>query len=307
MKKLMIAMAAAAVCGAAFAEEETATNAPETTVEENDSIVSAEASLKFDSKYLSYGFVDNRAPILTPGAEVSFFDALTVGVEAIFDTTPYGRAAGYGNRGGKYSELHPYLEVSHSFTSEDFEWLPTTVDVSLNWMYEYHPEFKARHGYHDRTWDDNTHFLTLEFGLPDLWLEPVFYIERDLMRDDGTYVNLELGHTFALVEGESEEDDAVLTLRPSVAQGFGNNQRVKAYAVRETYGEGYNRAGFMDTMFKLAMEWKLCDAAKISGYVGYSDFLLDRRIRHGARNYEWSGRWDESWNFVCGLALIVGF
>ena len=305
MNKLMIALAAAAVCGAGFADEEA--QAPEGVVEEGESVVSAEASLKFDSKYLSYGFVDNRDPILTPGAEISFFDALTVGVEAIFDTTKYGRKAGYGNRGGKYSELHPYLEVSHSFTPEDFEDLPTTIDVSLNWMYEYHPEFKARHGHHDRTWDDNTHFWTLEVGLPDLWLEPVMYIERDAMRDDGTYVNLELGHTFAVVAGDGEEDDPVLTLRPSVAQGFGNGQRVKAYAVKETDGEGCNHAGLMDTMFKLELEWAICDCTKLSAYVGYSDFLFDRKIRHGARNYEWSGRWDESWNIVGGLALTIGF
>ena len=84
-------------------------------------------------------------------------------------------------------------------------------------------------------------------------------------------------------------------------------QRVKAYAVKETDGEGCNHAGLMDTMFKLELEWAICDCTKLSAYVGYSDFLFDRKIRHGARNYEWSGRWDESWNIVGGLALTIGF
>ena len=38
------------------------------------SIVSAEVGLAFDSKFMSYGLVDNNDPILTPSAALTFFD-----------------------------------------------------------------------------------------------------------------------------------------------------------------------------------------------------------------------------------------
>ena len=107
MKSKTIALAlAAAVCGAAFADGETTEEkaegwsyTPGEGVSFNETpIVSAEASLSFDSKYLSYGFVDNKAPILTPAGEITFFDWLTFGVSAIFDVTRYGNHAGYTSR-----------------------------------------------------------------------------------------------------------------------------------------------------------------------------------------------------------------
>ncbi len=262
-------------------------------LEREDAIpVAASFSLAFDSKYLSYGFVDNRDPILTPSAEIGFFDVLTFGTLAIFDVTPYGRKAGYGNRGGKYTELHAWTALGHSFSPDDHAWLPTTVDLSLSWLYEYHPRAKARHGVCDTCADDDTQFVTLELGLPDLPLEPVLAIERDIMRDDGTYVSLELGHTFELTDS--------LALRPAVMQGLGNAQRVKAYA-------DVDKAGLMDTLLKVELCWAIIDHVELSGYVGWSDFLFDRRIRAAARDYEATGRWDESWNAVCGLALNVSF
>ena len=184
-KSKTIALAlAAAVCGAAFADEATTDGKSESwsyTPGEGVSfdetpIVSAEASLSFDSKYLSYGFVDNKAPILTSAGEITF--------------------------------------------------------------------------------------------------------------------NL-LG----------EEDDT-LTLRPSIAQGFGNGQRVKAYATKKD-GEPLNHAGLMDTMIKLELVWMVCDNVALSGYVEYSDFLFDRKIRDAARDYEATGSWDDGWNVVAGLALTI--
>ena len=77
--KTVAIMCAAAVCGAAFANEETESTGWEYSPGEGVSfnehpIVSAEFSLAFDSKYLSYGFVDNNHPILTPAGELKFFD-----------------------------------------------------------------------------------------------------------------------------------------------------------------------------------------------------------------------------------------
>ena len=311
MNTKTIALAcAAAVCGAAFADEETAEGwayTPGEGVSFNEQpIVSAEASLSFDSKYLSYGFVDNKDPILTPAAEITFFDWVTFGVNAIFDVTKYGRRAGYTNRQFQYTELHPTANIGHSFSSEDFEWLPTTVEFSIGYDYEYHPNSKSKGV---TPWDksiaEDTQFITFEIGLPDLWIEPTFLYERDIMRDDGTYLNLELGHTFNLL---GEEDDT-LTLRPSIAQGFGNGQRVKAYATRAD-GEPLNHAGLMDTMIKAELGWKICDNVSLSGYVGYSDFLFDRKIRNASRDYdgyEGRGRWDYSWNVVAGLSVTLTF
>ena len=310
-KTIMLALAAAACCCTALADEEEKSEGwaynPGEGVSFNETpIVSAEASLAFDSKYLSYGFVDNKAPILTPAGEITFFDWLTFGVSAIFDLTKYGNRAGYTNRQFKYTELHPTVTLGHAFSPEDFEWLPTTIEFALGYDYEFHPNSKnkAALNEYENGWDtsiaEDTQFITLELGLPDLWLEPKFLYERDIMRDDGTYLNLEIGHTFNLLG----EDDDTLTLRPSIAQGFGNGQRVKAYATKED-GEPLNHAGLMDTMIKLELGWKICDNVSLSGYVGYSDFLFDRKIRDASRDYEATGSWDDSWNIVAGLALAI--
>ena len=258
-------------------------------------IVSAAASLAFDSKYLSYGFVDNTDPILTPSAEITFCDFLTFGVEAIFDLTKYGRKAGYGNRAWRENEIHPYAGISAAFSPENFSWLPTTVELELQYLYEYHSRRKGKHGDPEACAD--TQFYTLGVAFPDLWLEPSFTFERDVIRDNGTYVAVEIGHSFNLL---GEEDDT-LVLRPSIAQGFGNRQRVVAYV------EDVNKNTLMDTLLKVDLTWKVGDCVEIGGYVGYSDFLFDSNVRDAARDYEARGKWDESWNFVAGLSVLVGF
>ena len=323
--KTVAIMCAAAVCGAAFAAEETESTgweySPGEGVSFNETpIVSGEASLSFDSKYLSYGFVDNKDPILTPAGEITFFDWLTFGVSAIFDVTKYGHRAGYTSRQFQYTELHPTVTLGHSFSPDDFEWLPTTIEFAIGYDYEYHPNSKIKGSYDpeegtfDKSVAEDTQFWTFEFGLPDLWFEPKFLYERDVMRDNGTYLNLEVGHTFNLLD---EEDDT-LTLRPSVAQGFGNKQRVRAYAskVISLYDEEegpysedapLDHAGLMDTLLKLELGWTICENVSLSGYVGYSDFLFDRKIREASRRYEALGKWDHSWNFIAGIAVTLTF
>lgn len=268
--------------------------------------VSVGASLAFDSKFMSYGLVDNNDPILTPAAEITFADTLTFGVSAIFDTTPYGRKHGeYTNRGGKYIELDPSVSLGHAFSPEDIEWLPTTVELTLGYAYEYHPKTMG----HSRAAGDGgapTQFVSFEVGLPDLPLEPHFSFERDIMRDDGTYVNIELGHDFALIDGSNEEEDPALSLRLSAAQGFGNAQRVKGY-LSKSDGEGLNHSGLMDTCLKSELTWHITEDIALSGYVAYYDFLFDGKIRDAARDYEASGRHDTSYSFVGGLALSLAF
>ena len=307
MKAKTIALAcAAAVCGAAFAEEaETAAgwayNPGEGVSFNEQTIVSAEFSLAFDSKYLSYGLVDNKDPILTPAGELTFFDWVSFGAEALFDVTKYGHRAGYTSRQWQCTEFHPGASIGHSFSSEDYEWLPTTIEFSIDYMYEYHPNVKYRGGDGPDGQADDTQFITFEFGLPDLWIEPTFQYERDIMRDDGTYLNLEIGHTFALIEDGEEGADPLLAFRPSIAQGFGNAMRVRSYL------EGLDHSGLMDTCVKGELTWQICDYCKLSGYVAYSDFIFDRKIRDASREYEATGDWDHSWNFIAGLALTVNF
>lgn len=309
---IVYVLGVALLCGAARAEEPVGVK-DDGQGEEEESLVSAEFSLSFDSKYLSYGFVDNNHPIMTPSGSLTFFDWVTIGAEAIFDITHYGRKAGYTSRAFQCTEFHPNISIGHEFSSEDYEWLPTTIAFDLNYDYEYIPNVRDRVD-PEAGWGEDTQYLTLELSLPELWLEPCFYVERDIMRSNGTYMNLELGHTFALVDGESEDDDPVLSIRPSIAQGFGNAMRVREYAIH--YYEDDNgdeaekpldHAGLMDTMIKCELNWNICDNLSLSGYVGYSDFLFDRKIREHAREYEVTESWDESWNFVGGIAITASF
>ncbi len=261
-------------------------------------IVSAEFSFAIDSKYLSYGLVDNNDPIMTPAASLTLLDWLTLSVESIFDMTPYGRKTNadgemaYVNRAGKYVELDPGIAIGHAF-GED-EGLPTTVEFELGYMYEYHPRSY-------NVGQDDTQFVNFSIGLPDLWIEPTLSIERDIDRDNGTYANLELGHTFELCES--------LSLRPSVAQGLGNTSRVRGYLKKHNVenDELLDHGGLMDSCVKLDLEWAINDVLTFGAYVAYSDYLFDRKMRESARDYEATGKWDESYNFVGGLSLTATF
>ncbi len=276
--------------------------------------VSANFSLAFDSKYLSYGLVDNNDPILTPAASATFFDWLKIGVYSIFDITKYGRKAGYTDRSWRYIELHPNVELGHEFSADDYEWLPTTIGFYANYDYEYHPNSKWRDAKNAgdpayKTWAEDTQFLTLGLYLPDLWFEPAFYWERDLMRDQGSYFNLEIGHTFTLVEGESE--DPILTLRASLSQGYGNSQRVAAYLVRDYDGEPLRHGGLMDTRAKLELTWNICENLSLSGYAAYTDILFDETIRDAAKEYRRTAycfdKIDDTCNFTGGVTLSLAF
>ena len=302
---------AAAVCGAAFASEDAEKeesagweyNPGEGVSFNEQPIVSGEATLNFDSKYLSYGFVDNNDPVLKPVGALTFFDWFQINAEAYFDITRYGRRAGYTSRAWQCTELYPGAAIVHKFSPDDYEWLPTTVEFAICYQYEYIPNVRYRGGENQ---GDDSQYWELKLGLPDLWFEPFFYYERDVMRDNGTYLNLEIGHTFALIEDGEEGADPVLSFRPSIGQGFGNAMRVRAYASKPD-GEPLDHSGLMDTMVKGELTWKICDFCSLSGYVAYSDFIFDRKIRDAAREYEATGSWDHSWNFIAGLSLTVSF
>lgn len=304
---LMTIACAAALCGSVRAEAEARETEGQglnwamgkgVTFGET-SVVSAEVGLAFDSKFMSYGLVDNNDPILTPSAALTFFDWVTLGVEAIFDTSSYGKRAGYRDHAFRYQELDPGVAIGHAFGPDDAAWLPTTVAFELGYMYEFHPKVV----------DDDTQFLTFSVGLPDLWFEPTFSYERDIDRDDGTYLNLEVGHTFSVVEGKEEGDDDILAFRVSLAQGWGDKRRVVAYLpdVGNDEAEGLGRASMMDTCVKGELTWNITDGVSLGAYVAYYDYLFDSHARNSARAYEATGSHTDSYSFVMGVSLAVAF
>lgn len=314
MKK-MIVMAALFLAGIAFAEEEES----ESTLGQ---FVSAEAELGLHSKYLRYGLALNNEPMYMPTAEVTFFDFAFIGFEAIGDVTKYGKKvqkiyhaddelSPYRNRRGTITEFDPYFGFTHTFDADEYSWLPTTVEISVDWCYE--RSFVAEKRYVQEETGHNhedSQFIDLEIALPDLWLEPKFWMEKDIYRDNGTYLNFELGHTFALLDSESEEEDAEPTvgLRLSAAQSWGDKKRMGYYFTEcGDNGSDFNKPGLMDTALKAELTWQLTDHLALSCYALYSDFLFDRKVRHAARNYEETGKWDESYNFIGGCAIKASF
>ena len=295
MKNLAIAFATAAISAAACAEE---AKAPEGAEQEEETpIVAVEAGLAFDSRYMTYGVIDGKDPILTPSASITFFDWVYFGVESIFDLTKgNGKRFEYGNRAGKYTTLDAIVGVAHEWDlGETFG----ALGVDFNYIYEYIPTDR-----HTGDGCPDTQYLNLELSLGDLWLEPTLGIERDLMADDGTYVNLELGHTFALV-GDGE--GPTLTFKPSVAQGLGNSLRTKGYFADSS--DGFSHGGLMDTTLKGEFELKLCDNVSLTAYAAYSDYWFDANMRDAARAYnaEWGKSSDHSWNVYGGLGVTVSF
>lgn len=322
MKKLLIAAAAAwagtalwAASGEGAASQPADGEKKAVVAEESDDarLLSVEAGVRFDSKYLSYGFVDARDPILTPNAAIGFWDdLLKFDMAWLMDTTHNSRKYGYGNRRWQYFEADFGATLDHTFTTDEFDWLPTAVELSLNYMYEYHPrrakcKNRANPGHNV---NPDTQFWTFEAKLPEVWFEPHFTYERDVMRDDGTYLNFEIGHEFALVDAGSADVPPELGLDLRLAQGFGNEQRVKGYLVKED-GEPLDHAGLMDTSFVVTLNWRPVDWLTVAPYVGYWDFLFDRKIRDGARIYEPSctggHRKDTSYHFVAGFAVSASF
>lgn len=310
-KKITAVFCAAALACTAFAKDVN----PEAAVEETDdgltfvpgegisygeqSLLTAEFGLSFDSKYITYGVMDGKDPIIVPNATLTFLDWVYFGVETIFDVTKgNGKRGEYGNRAGRYTTIDSYVGIAHEFEITD----DLALSVDFNYIYEFI----------DRYQDDDigdTQYLNLELGLSGYWVEPTLWIERDIMLDNGTYVNLELGHTFTLI---GTDDDPTLTFRPAIGQGFGNTQRVRGYFTKNhNSDEALDHGGLMDTTIKGEFEWCITDWMSIGAYIAYYDYLLDSNMRDGARAYNGSwgdaDRYRRSWNFVAGVGLTVTF
>jgi hypothetical protein len=254
-------------------------------------IVSTEVSLSFDSRYMTYGVIDGKDPIFTPGATATFFDWAYIGVESIFDLTDgNGKRGGYGKRGFKYTTLDAFVGLAHEF---DLGEKIGALCVDVGYMYEYLPRYQGEVG--------DTQYFTAQLSLCRHWLEPTLAFERDIMADDGTYVNLEVGHTFEICE--------CFTIRPAVGQGIGNSLRTKGYFAGLEKVEGFNHGGLMDTTIKVDFEYAITDWLTLGAYVAYYDYLFDDKMREAAAAYngEWGAGEDKTWNFVGGLSLTATF
>lgn len=296
--KMTVVACSAVVCGAlTAAESESEAEKPGFPLSD---YVAVEAGVALDSRYMSYGVIDGKDPIVTPSAQVTLFDYVYFGVSAIYDVTKAnGKRGGYGNRAGQWTTLDATVGVAH-----DFELCESlgALSVDFNYIYEYLRRYHSDMG--------DTQYLNLEFSLGDLWLEPTLAIERDLMADDGTYVNFSIGHEFSIIDGANEDDSPVLAFRPSIGQGIGNSQRAAGYFVkRKGSEESLDHGGLMDTTIMGELTWNICENISLTGYVAYSDYLLDGNMRDGARahNADWGSACDRSWNVYGGIALGVSF
>ena len=320
IKQILAALCAAGLACGVLAEEEA--KSVEAEKEEKDGfsftpgegvsfgdlqIVTAEFGLAFDSKYMTYGVMDGKDPIITPSAQIKFFDWVYFGVESIFDVTKgNGKRGGYGRRAGEWTTLDNIVGIAHDF---DLCESLGALSVDFNYIYEY----LRRYRYHNSSGEDkdmsDTQYLNLELSLGDLWFEPTLAIERDLMADNGTYVNFEVGHTFTLI---GDDEDPTLTFRPSIGQGFGNTQRARGYFYTHPDSEEpLDHGGLMDTSIKGEFELPITDWLSITAYVAYYDYLFDANMRDGARSHNaaWgdADRYRYSWNVVGGIAITATF
>lgn len=258
---------------------------------ESGKIFSAEFSVGFDSKYMTYGVVDGKDPILVPGATATFFDRFYLGVESIFDVTKgNGKGGGYGNRAGEYTTIDGFIGLVHEF---DIGETIGTLGVDAGYMYEYINRYGGDMG--------DTQYVTLEMTLGGHWLEPTLSFERDIMADEGTYVNLSLGHTFEITED--------ISISPAIGQGFGNSKRTSGYFNDPEIVDGFDHGGLMDTSVRVDLEYAFTDWLTIGAYVAYYDYLFDSNMRKAARAYNasWGSCEDKSWNFTGGLSLTASF
>ena len=299
---------------AAFAADAPKAEAGKTpVVEEEESDdgfpVSIEAGISLDSHYISYGLTDTPSPVVRPSGAITLFDWVKFTGEFVLDTTRYGRKIGIGNRRWQYWELDTGVALEHEFSAKDYEFLPTSVAFSLGYLYEYHPR-RAKCKTEGVNGNPDTQFVTAEVSLPDLFIVPALAYERDIVRDNGTYVSFALSHEFSLIDADNEDDDPVLALELSAAQGFGNKARVKGYLSKED-GEPLDHAGLMDTTFMAELTWNVLDCLSVGCYVGYADFFFDRKMRDAARRYEPfnsnGNHLDTSWHILWGLSVNAKF
>lgn len=190
--------------------------------------IGASAGLRYLSKQITYGLIDNPHGILLPCVEISYgndaYFTLAAGAEAFIDATNYGDKDGeYTNRRHKYQELDLYLTLSKTWNTEDI--LGSNLETSLTYLYEYHPKSMRKAA---GTSCGSTQWLFLNISADGYWLVPSLMVEYNLDDNQETkgslYATFDLSHTFDLSEFINQPKD-FLTLTPKVGIGIANKDR----------------------------------------------------------------------------------
>ncbi|MBR3822599.1 MAG: hypothetical protein IKJ37_13390 [Kiritimatiellae bacterium] len=256
-----------------------------------NSYVEGTASIDFTSKVLSYGLPDSSKPNLLPYGELTFFDCLSAGSRFYIDLTDIGERMGRGDRTFDLWEVDMPVDLRKRFSSKDCVWIPTCVEIGIGYRYEYHPS---------RTHISDTQFWLADISLPDIWVVPRLSYERDVIRDNGTYLNFSLSKEIEIFDSVS--------IVPSVSQGWGDVRRVAGYLPGPDMVGRLDHSGLMDASFRLDLVWKVSERVSVSVFTAYSEFLFDRDIRESARNYirqSDAGAHNRSWSIPFGLSVKV--
>ena len=256
-----------------------------------NSYVEGTASIDFTSKVLSYGLPDSSKPNLLPYGELTFFDCLSAGSRFYIDLTDIGERMGRGDRTFDLWEVDMPVDLRKRFSSKDCVWIPTCVEIGIGYRYEYHPS---------RTHISDTQFWLADISLPDIWVVPRLSSERDVIRDNGTYLNFSLSKEIEIFDSVS--------IVPSVSQGWGDVRRVAGYLPGPDMVGRLDHSGLMDASFRLDLVWKVSERVSVSVFTAYSEFLFDRDIRESARNYirqSDAGAHNRSWSIPFGLSVKV--
>ena len=245
--------------------------------------------MDFVSKVLSYGLPDSSKPNLLPYGELTFFGCLSAGSRFYFDLTDIGERMGRGDCTCDLWEVDIPVDLRKRFSPEDCAWIPTCVEIGIGYRYEYHPS-------HTRIAD--TQFWLADVSLPDIWIVPCFSYERDVIRDNGTYLNISLSKEIAILDSVS--------LIPSISQGWGDVRRVAGYLPAPDMVGRLEHSGLMDASFRMDLVWNVSEMVSISAFVAYSEFLFDCDIRNASRNYirqTDDGARNRSWCIPFGLSV----
>ena len=140
----------------------------------------------------------------------------------------------------------------------------------------------------------DTSYITARLAIEGRWLEPSIEFERDIMADNGTYVAAALGYTFEPFDG--------FTIRPAVAQGFGDGKRTAG-----CFGD-FDSAGLMDAVVRVDFAYALTDWLTLSAFVAYHDFWYGDGMRHAAAEFNGRTGYDaRTWNFSAGVGISATF
>ena len=244
-----------------------------------DSSVTAKASLETRSGFVDYGLMVGRDPVFVPSGRVAwggwFIDAFSV----VDYTDGNGERAGYKSR-------HRKTNTSLGFHYDLPLYLFGVLSAEVAYMYEYAPRVGGR--------VCDTSYITARLALEGRWLEPAISFERDLVADDGTYVCVELGHTFEPFDG--------FTVRPSVGQGFGDGKRTAG-----CFGS-FDSAGLMDATIRADLAYAVTDWLTFSAFIAYHDFWYGDGMREAAADFNGRHGHDaRTWNFSAGVGISATF